>query len=56
MKCITITIDRKHKAVACQSEVTPVTFDGIEIYLFGDFYTAEALPATEKYISQCMMK
>lgn len=50
MKCITITIDRKNKAVACQSEVTPVTFDGIEIYLFGDFYTEEGLPATEKDI------
>ena len=50
MESITITIDKKNRAVSCQSKVSPETFDGIEIYLFGDFFTAEGLPATEKDI------
>ena len=48
MESITISINRKNKAVTCQSKVSPVTFDGIEVYMFGDFYTEEGFPATEK--------
>lgn len=50
MESIIISINRKNKTVTCQSKVTPVTFEGKEIYLFGNFYTEEGLPASEKDI------
>lgn len=50
MKGITLTIDKKNKSVTSKSEVAHATFNGIEIYLFGDFYTEQGFHATEKDI------
>lgn len=50
MDGITFTIDKKNKSVTCQSKISPIIFDGIEFYLFGNFFTEEGIPAKEKDI------
>ncbi|MCQ2191909.1 MAG: asparagine synthase-related protein [Paludibacteraceae bacterium] len=50
MERLCISINKKKKSVTYQSKVAPSSFGGIDIYLSGDFYTKEGLPAKEKDI------
>lgn len=56
MDSIIISINRKAKSVTCQSNVSPATFKGVEIYMFGDFYTEDGSPAAEEDIFTCYTK
>lgn len=50
MESIAISINIKNRFVTFQSKVSPYYFDGVEIYLSGDFYTKEGGLAKEKEI------
>ena len=56
MEHISISIDRRNKTVTCQSKVSPIIFGGIEIYLYGNFFTEGGLLATEKDILAAYLK